>query len=133
MTKHQCRTSLIGALALLTVIASAVGSISASFLLTKANPLDRPQKTNVTESSVTGAGEEEPLLVQNGMTVFSMDFSSWSPNQVPTDYTETVSAPFYLFVFPAFFIVFLVLILSLFLVNRNLKIEPIYLLSGKME
>lgn len=133
MTKHQCRTSLIGALALLTVIASAVGSISASFLLTKANPLDRPQKTNVTESSVTGAGEEEQLLVQNGMTVFSMDFSSWSPNQVQVDYDVAVSAPFYLLVLPAAFIVFFVFLLSLLLVNRNLKIEPIYLLSGKME
>lgn len=133
MSKHQCRVSLISALAVMTIIASVVGSISASFLLTTANPLNRPENRNVAETSVTGETDEETLLQQSDITVFRMDFSSWSPNQTQVDFDETAFMPIYLFILPAAFIVLFVILFSILLVNRNLKIEPIYLLTEKME
>ena len=65
---------------------------------------------------------------------FSTKFSLWASENNSVDYTgKDVTTPVALFFVIPLIMLLVVLVLSLLLVNRNLKIEPIYLLSAKSE
>lgn len=64
----------------------------------------------------------------------SFEYSLWAKADSTRQQLEvTAQTPVFVFVLIPTALVLLVFVLSLLLVNRNLKTEPIYLLSGKME
>lgn len=111
MTARQCRRSLISGLLCLTALAAALGSGLGAYLLTS-GVLER-QAENLTE--------------------FDVMYSFWAisaPPQVILDPSaQLLSTLLYATVPLALLLV--VALLARFLVNRNLKIEPILLLGGK--
>lgn len=119
MTKRQCRVSLLASILALALVASLLGGIGAGAVYQAAD-LVPGDSTTVTETAETG------------LTVFSTEYSAWKEDTTPkVEMTEPV-IPFFLCVFIPLSIVLLVLIFSLWLIQRNLSIEPIYLLSGKV-
>lgn len=149
MTKRQCRVSLLAGILVLTVLSTTIGSLSAALLLKQVDITSRsdpgytvsaeesgnaaPQEQEMGEPAEEGQDTAEPAAVADSEQ-FSTKFSLWASEANRVEYTaRDVETPVsLLFLIPAAFLL-LVFVLSLLLVNRNLKIEPIYLLSGKME
>ena len=150
MSKGQCRVSLISGILVLTLLASAVGSVGGAVLMGR---IDLNASTTA-EETVENAESEAPVEEieadltedtaaetleaaeepEEGFAEFSTKFSLWASENNSVDYTgNDVTTPTALFFVIPLAMLLIVLILSLLLVNRNLKIEPIYLLSSKSE
>lgn len=149
-SKHQCRISLISGIMVLTILSSAIGSAGAALLMSRFDLIGGTNTATIekdTPSSVLAedltediepaadAGEQEAHAEPTeAFSEFSTKFSLWASESNTVDYTGgDTAAPNALFFVIPLALTFIVLVLSLLLVNRNLKIEPIYLLSGKLE
>ena len=151
MSRRQCRVSLISGLLVLTLLASAVGSACGAVLMNSidlnpasgetAGELDSEVPVEEMELTEDATGEEafdEGLQNAEGaeesFAEFSTKFSLWATESNSVDYTGSdVTTPIALFFVIPLLMLLVVLVLSLVLTNRNLKIEPIYLLSSKSE
>ncbi len=113
MSRRQCGISIISGILLLTIAATAIGSIGGSLLIHKA----------WTSEGTDQAG-------------YSMKYSNWVQNEADSELLESLDGdipdqewlPF--FAIPVLLSSFM-LIASLLLVNRNLGVEPILLLSTR--
>ena len=137
MSKRQCRVSLISGILALTVLSSAVGSAGAALLMSR---VDLTGGTNTAiieeepQEEAEGSAEETLAEPTETFAEFSTKFSLWASESNTVDYTGSdVTAPAALFFAIPLALFAAVLLLSLLLVNRNLKIEPIYLLSEKID
>ena len=114
MSKKQCRKSLIAGVIILTLAAAIVGSACGAVIL---NTMD--SNDDITET-----------------TEFSTDYSLWAANkpaaEVKLDTADVIVTTSRYIAIPILLVLF-VYLLALFLVERNLKIEPILLLSTKVE
>ena len=106
MTRHQCRISLLSGLLILVLLAVCAGTALGS-------------------GAVTYASSTEV----EGSTYFTT-FSDW--RDVSVEAEETDIPPLLLISVPTA-VWFFTICLSLLLLNRSLRIDPIYLLSGKIE
>lgn len=125
MTRRQCRVSIIAGIFVVTLLASILGGIG-GFALKSALP------TLQTEES------EESIVIDENSVTFSRQYSSWAEadaeaNKEMNKLEESVSAPLWFYFASPVALTLVLSLLAILLVNRNLKIEPIYLLSGKME
>lgn len=125
MTKGQCRRSLLAGLLVLVVLGTAIGSGTAAVLMERYSALPADERL-VTVDDGDFLGPESFLFG------FSTRYSQWTAALAEAEPAPTSSAGALYAVVPIVFALSLFL-LALLLVNRNLKIEPIYLLSGKME
>jgi ABC-type antimicrobial peptide transport system permease subunit len=113
LSKRQCRISIISGIMFLTVLATTAGSIGSSVLI-----------------------EQMPTIEVTNQTGYSTKYSSWALEEVNSELidkidTDTPDTSWYInFAVPAM-LFFFMLISSIILVNRNLGIEPILLLSTK--
>ena len=114
MSKKQCRKSLIAGVLVLSLAAAIVGSACGAVIL---NTMD--SNDDITET-----------------TEFSTDYSLWAANkpaaEVKLDTADVIVTTSLYIAIPILLVLF-VYLLALFLVERNLKIEPILLLSTKVE
>ncbi len=127
MSKRQCRVSLLSGVLALTVLASGLGTLGGAAAMEVSNRQE--QAAAETVSAETDA-EELPLSADDYNPKYSLWAKADNANQ---EVDLTAAAPAYVYVLIPLALVLLVFALSLLLVNRNLKIEPMYLLGGKME
>lgn len=125
MTKRQCRISIATGLCAVTLLASILGGIG-GFALKNAFPTLQTQES------------EEVVVIDEESVTFSRQYSSWAQADSQADremnkLEESVSAPLWFYFVCPVLLTLTQSLLAMLLVNRNLKIEPIYLLSGKME
>lgn len=137
MTKRQCRTSLLSGLLLIVVIAAVLGSCAAGFLLEYT--ADYQQIDNASREVSMGDGEVMYLPTEKmdlgGIYHFSARYSPWAMwdakgNQAKLD---VIDPPVMIYVLSPVILSILTAFLALLFANRNLKIEPILLLSAKGE
>ena len=125
MTKGQCRRSLLAGLLVLVILGTVVGSGTAAVLM------ERYSATPSDDSLVT-VDDGDFLGPESFLFGFSTRYSQWTDALTEAEPAQTGSAVLLYAAVPVAFALALFL-LAILLVNRNLKIEPIYLLSGKME
>lgn len=116
MSKRQCRVSLASGVIVLSVVAVVLGTIGSVFLIDKVETLD-----------LSGQAESK----------FSTEYSLWAANtstvvELEED-TETGTSQLVLNLAIPAGLILITVSLSVILVNRNLKIEPILLLSAREE
>ena len=113
MSKAQCRISLMAGILVLALVASVIGVGIGAVLL---------------QSDVlTGTAQSETEEIDT-------TFSIWAKGQTEVTEPETdATVPVAVYVFIPVCLLVVIFLLSLVLVNRNLKTEPILLLSGKGE
>ena len=107
MTKHQCKVSLLAGLLVLALLAVCVGTALGGAAVLHSD---------------SGKAEESAYLTT---------FSDWTDVTVRAEEEAAVPPALFLAVPTAVWL--LTLCLGLLLLRRNLRIEPIYLLSGKLE
>ena len=111
MSKNQCRMSLASGVVLLSAIAVILGTVCSSVLFDKVQTLD-----------LTGQNEH----------TFSTEYSLWARDENAVETEDAADTGVLEVVIPAAMIL-LTTGLSVILVNRNLKQEPIELLSARVE
>lgn len=133
MTSRQCRTSLLAGILALTVLASGLGTAGAAVGLELFHKQEQTTAETVSEESTAeeSTTEEKVSLSEDE---YNPKYSLWAKADSTRQQLEvTAQTPAFVFMLVPLALVLLVFAFSLLLVNRNLKIEPIYLLSGKME
>lgn len=163
MTKRQCRVSLLSGILVLTLIASVIGSGAAyvvfgavesrersreiTAVAEETEDVESAESTEDTESTGSVESTEVTESVEDGTSVqirnfdlgglyhFSASYSPWAMWDVKGSQAklDDVTAPPVLYLAAPLLLTLLVAVLALFLIDRNLRIEPIYLLSGKLE
>ncbi len=136
MTRNQCRISILAGLLAFTLAAAFLGGAGGIAVTQYANPLDRDQVAEVTLSQ-----EEEAELASQAegsgtwdSEKFSVKYSPWAQSAAQTaSLQQDVASPPFLYALPPLALVLAVFLLSLFLVNRNLRTDPMLLLGGKNE
>ncbi len=137
LSKRRCRVSLLSGLLLLTLFATALGSACAGVLISKTETLQ--QMEAIAEEVEGPDGEMITKPVTNwdlgGLYHFSASYSPWAMWDVKGNQAklEEIGVPPFLYFAAPTLLCLLVGALSLLLIDRNLKIEPIALLSSKME
>ena len=112
-SKAQCRVSLMAGILVLALVASVIG-VGISAVLLQSDVL-------------TGTAQSETEEIDT-------TFSIWEKGQTEVTEPETdETGPVAVYVFIPVCLLVFIFLLSLVLVNRNLKTEPILLLSGKGE
>ena len=111
MSKNQCRVSLVSGVVVLSAVAVILGTVCSSVLFDKVQTLD-----------LTGQNEH----------TFSMEYSLWARDENAVETEDAENTGVLEVVIPAAMIL-LTTGLSVILVNRNLKQEPIELLSARVE
>lgn len=111
MSKNQCRVSLVSGVVVLSTVAVILGTVCSSVLFDKVQTLD-----------LTGQNEH----------TFSMEYSLWARDESAVETEDAENTGVLKVVIPAAMTV-LTAGLSVILVNRNLKQEPIELLSARVE
>lgn len=113
MSKNQCRVSLMAGILVLALVASVVG-VGIGAVLLQSDVLTDTAQSETEEIDTT--------------------FSIWAKGQTEIAEPETdATMPVAVYVFIPVCLLVFIFLLSLVLVNRNLKTEPILLLSGKGE
>lgn len=113
MSKAQCRVSLMAGILVLALVASVIG-VGIGAVLLQSNVLTDTAQSETEEIDTT--------------------FSIWAKGQTEVTEPETdATLPVAVYVFIPVCLLVFIFLLSLVLVNRNLKTEPILLLSGKGE
>lgn len=134
MTSRQCRVSLLAGVLTLTILASGLGTAGAAVSL---ELFHKQEETTVETTGTEGTTEIEETdgkEISFSEGEYNPKYSLWAKADSTRQQLEvTAQTPVFVFVLIPTALVLLVFVLSLLLVNRNLKIEPIYLLSGKME
>lgn len=113
MSRRQCRVSLISGIMVLTVLATIAGSLGSSALMER--------MTTIEETNQIG---------------YSTMFSNWAQEETDLGFIDKIDADipvksWYLNLAAPILLLSFMLISSIILVNRNLDIEPIMLLSTK--
>lgn len=113
LSRRQCRISIISGVMLITAIATTAGSVGSSFLL-----------------------DRIPTTEEVNQTGYSTMYSSWAMDSTASDQNEsnetaTTTPIWYINLAVPAILFFFMLISSVLLVNKNLAIEPIMLLSTK--
>ena len=111
MSKNQCRVSLVSGVVVLSAVAVILGTVCSSVLFDKVQTLD-----------LTGQSEH----------TFSTEYSLWARDENAVETEDAADTGVLEVVIPAAMIL-LTAGLSVILVNRNLKQEPIELLSARVE
>ena len=111
MSKNQCRVSLVSGVVVLSAVAVILGTVCSSVLFDKVQTLD-----------LTGQNEH----------TFSTEYSLWARDESAVETEDAADTGVLEVVIPAAMTV-LTAGLSVILVNRNLKQEPIELLSARVE
>lgn len=130
MTRGQCRVSIMAGLMVLSLAATALGSVGASVLL------DRVDAYSVEQAQAQSAQVSEGAIVDwnlGGIYNFSAKYSPWAMWDVSGNRTElqSVDAPLGVFMAAPLMLDLMVLLLGLTLIGRSLRIEPILLLNAK--
>ena len=113
MSKAQCRVSLMAGILVLVLVASVIG-VGIGAVLLQSDVLTDTAQSETEEIDTT--------------------FSIWAKGQTEIAEPETdATMPVAVYVFIPVCLLVFIFLLSLVLVNRNLKTEPILLLSGKGE
>ena len=113
MTKNQCRVSLVSGLVIIALTASLLGSIAGAVLVEKAD---------------FSVGEQEEFDSE-----YSLEYSMWAKNQDAAELDLEVSTPWGVYIAAPLVLTVVILLLSVEMVDRSFRIEPIYLLSSKDE
>ena len=111
MSKNQCRVSLVSGVVVLSAVAVILGTAASTLLFDKVQTLD-----------LTGQTEH----------TFSTEYSLWARDENAVETEDAENTGVLKVVIPAAMIL-LTAGLSVILVNRNLKQEPIELLSARVE
>ena len=111
MSKNQCRVSLVSGVVVLSAVAVILGTAASTVLFDKVQTLD-----------LTGQSEH----------TFSTEYSLWARDENAVETEDAENTGVLEVVIPAAMIL-LTAGLSVILVNRNLKQEPIELLSARVE
>ena len=130
MTKGQCRISLMAGLMVLSLAATAIGSVGAGVLL------DRVDAYSLEQAQAQSAKMEEGRVVDwnlGGIYNFSAKYSPWAMGDVQGNKAELqkIEAPAGIFMAAPLALDLLVLLLGLCLIGRSLRIEPLLLLNAK--
>lgn len=113
MSKAQCRVSLMAGILVLALVASVIG-VGIGAVLLQSDVLTDTAQSETEEIDTT--------------------FSIWAKGQTEVTEPETdATVPVAVYVFIPVCLLVFIFLLSLVLMNRNLKTEPILLLSGKGE
>lgn len=113
MSKAQCRISLMAGILVLALVASVIG-VGIGAVLLQSDVLTDTAQSETEEIDTT--------------------FSIWAKGQTEVTELETdATVPVAVYVFIPVCLLVFIFLLSLVLMNRNLKTEPILLLSGKGE
>lgn len=113
MSKAQCRVSLMAGILVLALVASVIG-VGIGAVQLQSDVLTDTAQSETEEIDTT--------------------FSIWAKGQTEVTEPETdATVPVAVYVFIPVCLLMFIYLLSLVLVNRNLKTEPILLLSGKGE
>lgn len=119
MSKHQCRVSLLAGLMILTIIAAGVGSVCGGLILDK-----------MEEFTTIQQGETADEL--DSQYAFDVHYSLWAADRLEAEGTVIeVDFPTAVYGAAPAGICLLVWGLSLALMARSFRIDPIYLLSTK--
>ncbi len=146
MSKRQCRVSLMAGILILTVLASSLGTAGAAMALEVFHRQEQTASETVREENFDEENPAEEIaeadtVEKDAATDVLLDpgeynpkYSPWAQNaSASQNITFDVRTPVFVYAVIPLALILLVFALSLLLVNRNLKVEPIYLLSGKME
>lgn len=138
LTKRQCRVSLLAGIMLMTLVGTAVGS-GIGYML-----LQEPAEAQTAENGETEAtsdpapqAEESAELTEEESPADSFDFlttySLWAPPALENVLPEIEAEPLQVWLYfgVPMLLCLAVLALGMAFVGRNLKVEPIYLLSVK--
>ncbi len=152
MTKRQCRVSMVSGVLVLTLLASAVGGVGGGMLLSFSENIPAVEQTaegeeasapvssapeadsSVEAPSAETAIDGEPEAETIGG--FDIKFSLWAKDQERAEQelgALKVQMPAWLYFLVPLVLVAAVFLLSLLLVNRNLRTDPILLLGSKNE
>lgn len=146
MTKSQCRVSMLAGVLVLTVLASCLGTLGGAAAMEvfhrqeqaaaeAASEDNLAEESNLEEIAETDDGKEdaaEDVILDPGE--YNPKYSPWAQNaNARQNVNFAARTPVFVYVLVPLALVLLVFVLSLLLVNRNLKIDPIYLLSSKSE
>lgn len=119
MSKRQCRVSLLAGLMILTIIAAGVGSVCGGLALDK-----------IEEFTTIQGGETADEL--DSQYAFDVHYSLWAADRLEAkDTVIEVDFPAAVYGIVPVEICLLVLAVSLVLMARNFRTDPIYLLSAK--
>lgn len=129
-TKGRCRVSILSGLLVLTLLFSAVGSLAGAFLMENGDALTADE----TEFFLTedAAEEDEEEIISLFEVNYDTAFSLWALQTEKDVELESASLLWVYLAVPCLLCAVIAL-LSLLLINRNMKIDPIYLLSSKLE
>lgn len=129
-SRHQCRVSIISGLMVLAVIGTALGSAGGALLL---HWEDMNPRSPETVTAHTVYGDEEVASFAG----FDIRYSQWAKAQASEDDLElddsTAVVQQALLVAAPVMLLALIWVLGVILVNRNLAIEPILLLSTRAD
>lgn len=119
MSKRQCRVSLLAGLMILTIIAAGVGSLCGGLILDKMEEF----------TTIQGGETAEEL---DSQYAFNVHYSLWAADRLEAEETVIeVDAPTAVYAIVPVGMCLLVWALSLALMARSFRIDPIYLLSTK--
>lgn len=120
MSKRQCRVSLLAGLMILTIIAAGVGSVCGGLALDKI------------EEFTTIQGDAQTADELDSQYAFDVHYSLWAADRLEAEETVIeVDVPTAVYGAVPVGMCLLVLALSLTLMARSFRIDPIYLLSTK--
>lgn len=134
-SKAQCRVSLISGIMVLTLLASIIGSGVAAILLNHSGTEEGSLNATHAEETIDADSSTEDFDSSTklmGYTQFSMEYSAWTEKQLPTETgNDQIVIPVWIYFSIPAALAICVLVLSLILINHNLRIDPIYLLQEK--
>lgn len=122
MTKGQCRRSLLAGLLVLVILGTTLGSGTAAVLMER-------YSTTPSDDSLVTVDDGDFLGPESFLFGFSTRYSQWTAALAEAEPVQDTSSVVLYAAVPIVFVLVLFL-LAILLVNRNLKIEPVYLLSG---
>lgn len=120
MSKRQCQVSLLAGLMILTIIAASVGSVCGGLALEKI------------EGFTTIQGDAQTADELDSQYAFDVRYNLWGTERLEAEDTEIeVGFPTVVFGIVPVGMCLLVLVLSLALMARSFRIDPIFLINSK--
>jgi len=120
MSKRQCRVSLLAGLMILTIIAAGVGSVCGGLIV------DKMEEFTTIQADAQTADELD------SQHAFNVHYSLWAVDRLEAEETVIeVDVPVAVYGIVPVGICLLVWVLSLALMARSFRIDPIYLLGTK--
>ncbi len=121
-TKRQCRISIVSGVLALALVSAIVGTVLGAALTgTVGGAAASSESVSITSETE----EEAPATVS---ARFSRKYSLWAGNESFVENSEVETPVALFFLIPASLLL-VILCVSVVLVNRNIRIDPVYLLS----